>query len=115
MTLYDLINCTTVQGDVTVCFNNGNNDCIDIKKGVGITDLFELDLDAYEGCEVEFLWADSNGLLHIELDTEDVEDALHDQLADIINERESYSEDDECDELDEAYLEITNLLECITG
>lgn len=110
MTLYDLIHCTTVQGDVTVCFIDENDERRDIKCETGVTDLFELDLDAYEDCEVNFIWADSDGLLHIELDEEDVEDALREQLADIINERESYPEDEECDELEEAYWEVTNLL-----
>lgn len=113
MTLYDLIHCTTVQGDVTVCFINSNANRVDIKVGKGITDLFDLDLEDYENCEVEYLWADNDGLLHIELVAGDVEDVLRDQLADIINERESYPEDAVCDELDEAYLEVTNLISAL--
>lgn len=113
LTLEELEYTVTVQGNVRISFWSGDEEVV-LGTTDGVTDLDECvrenDLEAYEGCGIEYIFSAPDGYLHIELDPEDVETALREQLADIINERESYPEDAECDELDEAYLKVTNLL-----
>lgn len=90
LTLEELEYNVTVQGNVRISFWSGAEEVV-LGTTDGVTDLDECvrenDLDAYEGCGVEYIFTAPDGYLHIELDPEDAQE-VYDEL-----EEQAYAED----------------------
>lgn len=77
MTLYELVNNTTIQGNVDITYFEGNGN----EQG-DMTFSYVEDLsghlgelpEGWEDCEVRFIWPAADGWLHIEIYAEEEED-----------------------------------------
>ena len=80
MTLYNLVNNTTIQGNVRItAYDDGSYNLP--KKGENVLfeeenvdDLCGMQEDYYEDAEIVYMFCDKNGYLNIELDPEDIKE-----------------------------------------
>ena len=71
MTLYDLVNDVTLQGNIRISSWNGDEEEV-LLEVENHDDLFTGDLDeSYEDREVTYMFCPGDGYLHIEIESED--------------------------------------------
>lgn len=74
MTLYELANNTTVQGNIDIVFFDGNGNEQDDRTFSYVEDLstyLNQLPEGWEDCEVRFIWPAADGWLHIEIYAEE--------------------------------------------
>lgn len=74
MTLYELANNTTVQGNIDIVLFDGNGNEQDDRAFSYVEDLstyLNQLPEGWEDCEVRFIWPAADGWLHIEIYAEE--------------------------------------------
>ena len=84
MSLYDLVNSVTIQGDVRISFWNDDEEVVLLEEN-GTDDLcYEVcgaggDVAMFDCCKVKYIFSAGDGYIHIELDEEDALE-VHNEL-----------------------------------
>ena len=67
MTIYEMTNTTTVQGNIRISAWVKDEEVIILSKE-NVDDLQALTLSCYEDCEVTYMFCSNDGFLHIEIE-----------------------------------------------